>query len=259
MNKRALIIALLSSLLGVVLLQLYMHRFEAEASGGAVVEVLMARKEVPAGTLLTNDHLASYGIPERFISHRNVRASDLSSVIGTRVSTLVKAGEPVLWTDIAELRQNRSLADLVQTGMVATEIPGSTFDGLLGPGDRVDVLFSIESSDLDLRGVGGRPVKATTILQSVLVLSVRGKMSRDSAMPGTGSSVVILLTPEQAELLVVSARIGKVSLVLRNADDLEHRNLPAVSVKDLADPARRAEINATRSLTASTGEFEHVQ
>lgn len=258
MNKRALLIALASSLVGVVLLQLYMHRFEAEASGGAVIEVVMARKEVLPGTLLTNDHLASYGIPERFTSHRNVRATDLSSVIGTRISATVKAGEPLLWTDISELRQNRNLADLVQTGMVAAEIPGSTFDGLLGPGDRVDVLFTADG-ELDLRAPNGKVVKATTILQGVLVLSVKGRLMRDLTGTATGSSIIVLLTPEQSELLAVSQRQGKLSLVLRNSDDLEQRSTRAVSTVDIANPAYRAEINNSRRLTAASNEAENAQ
>src|SRR5262245_6916302 len=118
-----------------------MRRFEEEVRGGEPVDILLARKDIPAGATITAQHLSDYRVPERYTSGRNVIASDLRHVVGTRVSTTVRANEPLLWTDIARMRQDRSLANLVQPGMVAADVSGQTFGGLLGPGDRVDVVL----------------------------------------------------------------------------------------------------------------------
>jgi pilus assembly protein CpaB len=248
MNKRALIIALGCAVVGVVLLQLYIRRFELEVSGGDPVQVLIVRKDTPAGSVLTAAHVAEYPIPERYISPRHIHASDLKSIIGTRVSGSVKANEPLLWTDIAQMRPDRSLADLVQAGMVGVEVRASTFEGLLGPGDRVDVVFvSHRGEVLTPLGEG---TSAITILQSVLVLSVKGLIQRDptAVAAGGGGSVTLLLTPEQAQLALVSQEHGKLELVIRNSDDVELRDhVHATNTEDLRDPVRRAKFAQAQS------------
>lgn len=236
MNKRALVIAIASAALGLVLLQLYMRRFEQEVRGGEPVDILLARKDIPAGTLITSQHLSEYRVPERYTSGRNVVAGDLRHVVGTRVSTTVRANEPLLWTDIARMRQDRSLANLVQPGMVAAEVSGQSFGGLLGPGDRVDVVLLTRDASGLLADDGSRK-RAVTLLQSALVLAVGGSMERGK----TSGGVTLLLSPEQAQLLMVSRGQGTLQLVLRNPDDLAVRDtVSAVTHDDLADPKRRA-------------------
>lgn len=236
-NKRALLIALVSAVVGVVLLQLYVRRLEQDARGGDPVDVVLARKDIPAGSIVTAQHLSEYRVPERYVSGRNVLASDLRHVVGTRVHTTVHANDPLLWTDIARMREDKSLAGLVQPGMVAVSISGHTFDGLLGPGDRVDVVFVTR----DLNGLqtdDGTRKRAVTLMQSVLVLAVGSHMDRSAA---GGNSVSLLVSPEQAQLLIISKGAGDLQLVLRNPDDLAVREpVSAVTSQDITDPKRRA-------------------
>jgi pilus assembly protein CpaB len=260
MNKRALIIALACAVVGVVLLQLYIQRFEEEVSGGDPVAVLIVRKDTPAGSVLTNAHVQPYLIPEQYISPRHIRGSDLKSVLGTRVSSMVKANEPLLWTDIAQMRQDRSLADLVQAGMVGVEVRASTFEGLLGPGDRVDVVFVSHKGEV--MTPLGEAAKAVILLQSALVLSVKGKIQRDLAATagGSGGAVTLLLTPEQAQLALVSQEHGKLALVLRNSDDVALRDSGhAVTTEDLRDAQRRARLAQAQNPEMAEGEAHAAQ
>lgn len=238
MNKKALWIALAAAVAGVALLQLYMKRFELEVRGGAPVSVLLALKDIPAGTIITPQHISQFEMPERYVSERNIKALDRNQVVGTRVSTSVHANEPLLWTDIARMRQDRTLADLVQPGMVAAAVSGQTFSGLLGPGDRVDVVLLANSSG-GLPAEDGTNKRAVTLLQGALVLAVGNNMSREAR--STGGSVTLLVSPEQAQLLLVSRSEGTLQLMLRNADDLTVREpVSQVTTQDLVDPKRRA-------------------
>lgn len=237
MNKKALLIAVASAMLGLVLLQLYMRRFEEEIRGGDPVDILLARKDIPAGSVITAQHVSEYRVPERYASGRNVIASDMRHVVGTRVSTTVRANEPLLWTDIARMRQDRSLANLVQPGMVATDISGQTFGGLLGPGDRVDVVLVGSNNHSGFIANDGERKRAVILLQSVLVLAVGGSMERSNR----SGAVTVLLAPEQAQLLLVSRGQGSLQLVLRNPDDVAVRDaVTAVTTDDILDPKRRA-------------------
>jgi pilus assembly protein CpaB len=237
-NKKALLIALATALGGVAMLQLYMQRFEREVRGGAPISVLLALKDIPAGTIITPQHISQFDMPERYVSERNIKSLDRNQVVGTRVSTSVHANEPLLWTDVARMRQDRTLADLVQPGMVAAAVQGQTFSGLLGPGDRVDVVLLANSAG-GLQTEDGSSKRAVTLLQSALVLAVGSNMSREAR--SSGGSVTLLVSPEQAQLLLVSRSEGALQLMLRNADDLTIREpVTQVTSQDVVDPKRRA-------------------
>jgi pilus assembly protein CpaB len=236
-NKRALLIALGAAVAGLLLLQLYMRRFEQEVRGGDPVDVLLARKDIPAGSIITAQHVAEYRVPDRFTSARNVLAADIRHVVGTRVSTTVRANEPLLWTDIARMREDRTLAGLVQPGMVAAPVSGQGFSGLLGPGDRVDVVLVVRDDQPALATLDGTRKRAVPLIQAALVLSVGGSMQRD--VKGNGE-VTLLVSPEQAQLLLVARGNGSMQLVLRNPDDVTVREpVSAVTSADVEDPKRR--------------------
>jgi pilus assembly protein CpaB len=237
-NKKALLIAIAAAVGGVALLQLYMRRFEQEVRGGAPVSVLLALKDIPAGTIISSQHISQFEMPERYVSERNIKLMDRNQVVGTRVSTSVHANEPLLWTDIARMRQDRTLADLVQPGMVAASVQGQTFSGLLGPGDRVDVVLLANSSG-GLPSEDGTSKRAVTLLQGTLVLAVGNNMSRETH--SSGGAVTLLVSPEQAQLLLVSRSEGTLQLMLRNSDDLAVREpVSQVTTQDVVDPKRRA-------------------
>jgi pilus assembly protein CpaB len=237
-NKRALLFAFAAAVAGFILLQLYVRRFEQEVRGGDPVDILLARRDIPAGSIITAQHVAEYRVPERYSSARNVSAGDLRNVVGTRVSTTVRANEPLLWTDIARMREDRTLAGMVQPGMVAAPVSAQGFSGLVGPGDRVDVVLVLRGSENPgLVALDGTRRRATTLIQAALVLSLGGSMDRGAS--GTGE-VTLLLTPEQAQLLLIARDNGALQLVLRNPDDITIRDaLSAVTTQDLEDPKKR--------------------
>lgn len=237
MNKKALLIAFAAAVAGLILLQLYMRRFEQEVRGGDPVDILLARKDIPAGSIITAQHLAEYRVPDRYTSARNVGAGDLRHVVGTRVSTTVRANEPLLWTDIARMREDRTLAGLVQPGMVAAPVAAAGFGGLVGPGDRVDVVLVVRDDGAGLPVADGSRRRAVTLIQGALVLAVGGSMARDTT--GNGEAT-LLLSPEQAQLLLVARSSGNLQLVLRNPDDVTIRDtVSAVTTTDVEDPKRR--------------------
>lgn len=226
--------------MGFILLQLYVRRFEQEVRGGDPVDILLARRDIPAGSIITAQHVAEYRVPERYTSARNVSAAELRNIIGTRVSTTVRANEPLLWTDIARMREDRTLAGLVQPGMVAAPVSANGFHGLIGPGDRVDVVLVVRGEQTaGLAALDGSRRRAATLIQAALVLSVGSSMSRQAESTG---EVTLLLTPEQAQLLLIAHDNGSLQLVLRNPDDIAIRDaVSAVTAQDVEDPKRREE------------------
>lgn len=245
MKKVGLIISVGAAVASLGLGQLYFQRLEAEVSGGPKVAVLVAAADVPVGATLTEERLAVRDIPLAYVEARQVKASELKKVVGGRVTAGLRANETLLWSDLAKFSdQSRVLSGLVQQGSRAVALDGrsSDFQGLLRPGDRVDVLLTT-----------GEKVQGTTvtILQNLLVLSVGSNIARvdeqASKSPVRGGGVTVSATLEQAQVLAQAEQRGRLTLVLRNADDItvieglpETNGTNLLTVKDAPSSGRGA-------------------
>lgn len=236
--KRTILLATIGAALGTVALgQLYLQRLEDEVSGGPKVAVLVAAQDIPVGAALSEERLAMRDVPRAYVDGRNVRAVDSKKVVGGRVSGGLKAGEAVLWSDLEKFQgPTRVLSGLIQQGSRAVAIDSrvADFDGLLRPGDRVDVLLT----------TGGKDDGSTlTLLQNLLVLSVGGTTVRGDDIAGSkvtyrGGSVTVSATLEQAQLLTQAQQRGRLTLTLRSSGDIELvEGLAEITAKDLV-PAK---------------------
>ncbi|HKY34859.1 MAG TPA: Flp pilus assembly protein CpaB [Polyangiaceae bacterium] len=255
MKKLALVASLAAAAGSAFVGHLYLQRLEAEVSGGRPVGVLVVAQDVPAGTALTDKHLAVRDLPQAYVEGRHVRASDVKRVLGAKTAAGLKANEAVLWTDLAKFSDStRVLAGLVQNGMraVALDVRSADFDGLLRPGDRVDVVFTA--------GAKGDEGTTVTLLQNLLVLSVGGSIQRaDDAAATTTSrgSVTVSANVEQAQVLTQAQQRGRLGLTLRNTEDITLvEGLPETTAKDLLSARDSSE---QRRRQAGGKEIEHVR
>jgi pilus assembly protein CpaB len=219
MNKTPLLIALTSAVAAGVVGHLYLARLEAELSGGRKVAVLLASEDVMLGSTLSEKSLVVRDVPEAYVDARHVRASDLKKIVGARVSMPLRANESVLWSDVSSGASVRLLSTLVERGMRAVAIEGgkaADFDGLLRPGDRVDVLFTPDQ--------GAEPRATITLLQNLLVLSVGGSMAKttdgQNKLTNRGGIVTLSASVADARVLTHAKEEGRLSLTIRNADDI---------------------------------------
>ncbi|MBK7396341.1 MAG: Flp pilus assembly protein CpaB [Myxococcales bacterium] len=222
MNKSALLAALIMALLGGFLLFGYLRRFEDEASGGAPVKLLVARKQIEPGTVVTEEMLAVRVVPAAYVETRAVREAEKSRVVGLRMGTPVQANQTLLWTDLAITADDkRDLSSLVQPGMRAVGVRAANDDrtfALIRPGDRVDVIAT-----LPVEGSSAR--QSLVLLQNVLVLAVGIETSNDSNKSGAPAQQDLILnlslTIPEAQLVALAQEKGRLSVALRNPDDLK--------------------------------------
>jgi Flp pilus assembly protein CpaB len=217
-KKLGIFLCIASGIATVALGSLYMQRLEAEVSGGPKVAVLVAAADIPVSATLSEKHLAARDIPRAYVESRHIHAEDIKKVIGQRVIEGLKANEALLTSDVAKFSERKTLSGLVATGMRAVAIDGhaANFDGLLRPGDRVDVLLSRGGQE-DSSGA------TLTLLQNLLVLSVGGTTERSDTNEktyGRGATVTVSTTVEQAQVLTEAMRRGKLTLALRNSEDI---------------------------------------
>jgi pilus assembly protein CpaB len=263
MNTKALIIAIGAAALGLVLLLLYKQRFEAEASGGVPVRVLIAVQDIPLGAALSENMMGYRLIPQAYLEDRFIRYSDVRRIIGVRVSNGLRANQTVMWTDLATASDaRRDLSSLVSTGMRAITVRAditNSFGGLLRPGDRVDVLGTLSRT-------GGENDRVTIpLLQNVLVLAAgrdTGGEAQRQTVNGTAggnnpveiSQITLSVSMEEAQLLTYAADRGGaggrhtgLTLVLRNPEDIAIlEGVPETNIEDIFEPTRRANVSRRR-------------
>jgi Flp pilus assembly protein CpaB len=193
-------------------LHLYLRRFEDEIAGGERRSVVMATRDLELGEVLTHGALDVKDIPESYLEERHILGQDLERALGARVTSAVAGGGAVLWTDLDAMQDGHTLSGLVRVGMRAFTLPERdlSFDGLLRPGDRVDVVFTPGT-------LGG---EASVLVANVLVLTVGGNLGQGDLDPKRdGGHVTLSVSPEQANLLAQREGLGRMRLSLRNPED----------------------------------------
>ena len=145
--------------------------------------------------------------------------SKLEEVEGHRVKYNITPGEPILQTKLVGDQDQRATT-VVPPGYRLKAVHAdavSAVGNLIQPGDRVDVLVYLRSTN-----GGQQAATTTTILQDIKVFAVNDQWRAGEAGgtdPIPVKNVSLLLTPEQVEKLTLASELGKVSLVLRSPDD----------------------------------------
>jgi pilus assembly protein CpaB len=248
MNRKALWVSVAAVLVGLLLLVVYQKQFERETSGGAKVRILFAVSDIAAGEALQAAKLGFREIPEAYLEDRHIRQSDMNRVIGVQTSGPVRANQALLWTDLSTTSSGRrELSLLVRPGMRAVTVLAdatSSFSGLIRAGDRVDVFATMSRTT----GEGDRVT--LPLLQNVLVLAAGRDLGGElqAAQQGSGASasnssvqaghdismVTLSVTLEEAALLVFAQDRGRLSLVMRNPEDINVvEGLPETSMSNL--------------------------
>jgi pilus assembly protein CpaB len=241
MDRRALLLAFVVALLGVVLLVLYTKRYEREMSGGDKVKLLIAIKPIERGKPITDDMLSTRDVPQAYVEDRAIKEVDKPKILGLAVGTTIQAQQTLMWTDLATANEERrDLSALIVPGSRAVSLRTRREDAsaaMVKPGDYVDVIAVLpdpnQAQMSDVRA-------AVVLLQKVLVLASGYETSPDAvdlaAKDRKGNDAVLTLSMkiEQAQAVAVAMEKGQLQVVLRNPNDnVREDNLPKYSSTEL--------------------------
>ncbi len=144
----------------------------------------------------------------------------LEDLEGKRCRQKLFAGEPVLLGKLRGKGDEMLPSDNIPKGLrvVNVRVDSVSGTGLIVPGDRVDVLVFLSKNP----STGIMETSARTILQDIKVYAVDatfvGKNESDGALV-SGKTVSLLVTPNQAEKVMLASEMGSVRLIIRNLDD----------------------------------------
>ncbi|RKF21123.1 Flp pilus assembly protein CpaB [Altericroceibacterium spongiae] len=216
---------------------------EAASTVPAGPKVLVAKRALPVGTILTAESVAYQEWPQKLMKdvYFTEGADDMADLLGTVVRYPVTAGEPVTKGSLVAPGDRGFLAAALGPGMRAVTVPVSENTGVAGfvfPGDRVDLVLSQTIKE----GQGQAFNTAETILRNIRVLATDRSTSSGKTEDGMTevrgfSNVTLEVTPRIAEKVAVAQNVGTITLSLRSIADNQSELEQALASGEIELPA----------------------
>ena len=214
--------------------------------------VVVASKEVPAGTKLSEEHLTLKQLPAQTVPKDY--PGSIESVKGRVARNTIKPEEIINETRLVGGSGAGGLPFVIPPGCRALTIKVNEVTGVGGfvkPGDRVDLVSVVAKNE--------KQTFSKTILQNVLVLAagdeILDKNSVSESKAKVVNQVTLALTPLESEKLALAGEIGQLHLALRPTG--EEKSIAADGVRlddvygDLAYVPDQ-DLNQSASIAADT-------
>ncbi len=193
--------------------------------------VVVASSDLTFGTKLERNLLKVVNYPKDSVPPGAY--TSLDSVVGQTTKIFLAEKEPVLMSKLSTIGGGLSM--MVRPNLRASSVTVnlvSSVSGFVVPGDRVDVLVTID------RSAGGATDLAVTrtILQNIEVLAagVKTEQKDQQNKPNTDlQTVTLLVDPSSAERMALAMHEGKIHLTLRNPEDADTLKLDAMNTGEL--------------------------
>lgn len=222
-NKRLIIAlagAVVCGLLGVLLVTRYLSQVSAFTKD--LGNVVVAKQEIPLGAKITADQLTLAPIPNGSMPEGVFRKID--QVVGRVAIQAIGVRETITGMKLAPEGTGGGLSAVIPEGYRAITVKVDDVVGISGfvmPGSYVDVVAVITPTDRE--GVQSQGPISKIVLQRIKVLASGPKIDspENQREPTNVKAVTLMVTPEEAEKLVLAANAGKLQLVMRNYSDDE--------------------------------------
>jgi len=196
------------------------------------VRVLKALKEIPEGTLATPEMLGYTTVPMLKVGEGTI--VDPVQVANLKTLHTIASGSVLQKSDFQSFTPATIPEGFVAMSLEVDTVSGVTW--MVKAEDTVDIIGV-------LRPVGGSDKRgqiSSVLLQAVRILAVeapKAKKGKDVNVKDRGT-VTLLMTPEQAQKLMLLSEAGKYTMALRGAGDETERKILPVSVAQLTAGTR---------------------
>ncbi|MEG3617966.1 Flp pilus assembly protein CpaB [Magnetovibrio sp. PR-2] len=201
--------------------------------------VLVAKADLSIGTVLNDGNTEWVPWPNdavRPLYFVKTKSSDpLKDMMKekTLIRHSVSKGDPITKAKVYKSEDPGFLRGALAAGMRAVAVkanPETTSAGFILPGDHVDMLLThklvrkaMEQSEETETQPIALDVTTETILENLLVIAIDQKVNEFETGAVLGKTVLLEVTPKQAEIISTAKDMGKLSLVLRAAEAGEPR------------------------------------
>jgi pilus assembly protein CpaB len=195
--------------------------------------VLVAQREIPLGTIVSENDVTWVEWPRQFAGPGSIRRSEDPGAIETLKGAVARVaffhGEPIRREKLVKGGNMGFLSALIPSGSRALAINidssgGTSAGGFILPNDRVDLIKTVGGSD---------GTESDTILTNIRVLAIGQNVEeKNGERIVTGSNATLEVTPSQAETITAAQRGGQITLALRSMLDMQTTKKANVDASD---------------------------
>jgi pilus assembly protein CpaB len=237
--------------------------------GIKTVDVLVAKVDVPVGTVIDSTMVDTQPWPEHLVldSFISVPADGGAGagVLGKVARSSIQAREPFIRSKLADPNDPGFISASLPSGMRAITLPVDAISGVAGyvfPGDHVDVLFS-HSASIGEQSGSGRASVSEVVAANVRVLAVGGRESSTPSSDGSGpassgsaaSSVTLEVSDENVQRIRLAEKNGNLSLSLRSIRDDNSSSPSPTTLVDITKVGGGAGLIVVRGPGSSGGKI----
>ncbi len=219
---------------------------ERETTQTAMIEIVAAAQDVPLNSMLTENSLMKKVAPRNALPAKAIPWEQRQMLLKQKTLRVIPHGDYIQWSDVGT---SGGVSDLIGEGEWAVSVPfsDSAIASSLRPGDEIAIIGTFSASpENETIVVGSNQNKAkkritATILPRVRIISIGGE---------SGSTIVLSLNPEQAQLLIDAQRVANLYPALRrphddtNIDRLKTGMVDSVTYDKLLTGQKRIELPA---------------
>ena len=229
-NKIIAIILAGAGLLGFLAL-MSLNKGSKQVVAENLSEIVVAKVEVPLGTQLNPEQLAKVQYPKAITPESAFQKPE--DLVGRVTINAIGAREPITEFRLAPKGSLPGIGSLVPEGYRAMTIrvdDEAGVAGLLSPGMLVDVISIVRVDK------GGRAnTTAKVVLQNIKVLATGQNIAtpKEQVAPDSVKTITLLVTPQEAEKLVMSSYDTKLRLIVRSFTDQNPVETPGAKAQNL--------------------------
>jgi pilus assembly protein CpaB len=199
-----------------------------------MTSVVIAVRDVPAGTMLTDDDVKAVTWPANIKLATSF--ASVKEVVGRGTIDILRQNEPLTAAKLAARGAGAGLQPTIPEGMRAISIRVNEIIGVAGfvtPGSRVDVLVTLEDDAANAK----KQTMTRVVVSNVQVLTAGTRydqdQSRQDGKPIPTSVVTLMVTPDDAERVALAQNEGKINLTLRNPLDVHPTSTTGAQIAGL--------------------------
>ncbi len=215
-NKIIVVLALVFALLAAFMAYYVLNSAKQAALNEQYIQVVTARQDIPANTLISAEMLESKNFPRSLQTGKEI--TDVNAAVGRLSPVAISKGEYLLENRLVKPGEGKDrLAYTVPEGMRAMSIPINAVTGvsnMIKIGDRVDFVSIVPANS------ASPEPRSMLVLQNIEVLAV-GSAFKDTGSPQTAESatLTVAVDPQSALKLKMALKNTDFALALRAPSD----------------------------------------
>jgi len=255
---RGIVIALVFAAIGLAggtayLLNSYLSSQEAEFAAKpqqtVAVDVLVAKVDLPVGTVVNDSNTEWQPWPEdavqatHLVKNRDSNPLDAITKEKHVIRRAISKGDPITMAKLYKGDTPGFMRGSLKPGMRAVAVKASATSasgGFILPGDRVDLMLThnLLRQAIERTGVSSDELVALnytseTIMENLRVLAIDQNVDEFQGGAALSKTILLEVNPKQAEKINTAKMMGKLSLVLRSAEQGADRDPAARFTTDV--------------------------